>query len=223
MKIRGLLALAMMGLAVMAVAPAALAEEPGEKTIALINVGAVDNDTLEAVRAHLETFLMTKVRAVETQPDPTANLFDQGRKLIDLMTPEDVCFVALVAPANPIAEYSIVAPESRWALVNVNLLKPAEGAPDQFIFRLKKQAMRNIGFLFGIGYSKDPRGCNRPFVNLAELDQMGTTFDPKGFETYFEQATDLGLGRHIKRSEHWYKKHSSAPAGTNQPGATATP
>ena len=83
----------------------------------------------------------------------------------------------------------LVAPENRWALVNIAPIAK-EKRPAYFEARVKKELSRGLAYLCGAANSQYPRALTRGIVNHADLDKNPDLSLPvdviQRFKTYME-------------------------------------
>lgn len=110
----------------------------------------------------------------------------------------------------------LVAPENRWALVNVAPVAK-ERRPAYFEARVKKELTRGFSFLCGATNSQFPRALTRGIVDHADLDKnpdFGLPIDVlQRFRTYMET---LGVQPAVVATYRKACQEGWAPAPTNE-------
>ncbi len=176
------------------------------KSILLVNIQAVDTQTVESVRSFAEINLMVPVKSAElsvAQKNDT-DILSLARSCECLMTTQHVCRVLLVS--QPLTKESmIVAPDQNWAVINIAALKTTDKALRNG--RIERQVMRCIATMFGVGYTPDPHAVNKYITSVEQLDQMGRNFDPPSLEQFHNQAIARGMEVLTFRRRKWLIKH----------------
>ena len=184
---------------------------PRSKEIAVANAGGLDEEQAAALVSFLQSSLGVEVRLF-THNKPKirkAVLFALTESVRKVLTEKDEC-VVILSDLEGLVDSVVVSPDSRWAIVNTAALRAnADGA--KMLARTKKQAMRSVGFLFGIPYSLDPKCVQRPCPGLAALDKMGMTYTAPALAAFQMNAAQKGIGVPAARSIRWRKKHGKAP------------
>lgn len=110
----------------------------------------------------------------------------------------------------------LVAPESRWALVNIAALDSAGLPAAQLTERVQKEVWRAFGFVMGAANSAYVQCLMKPVFTPEDLDALRPkTLCPEPFGKIIEQAQKLGMK--LSRTTT-YKKAAEegwAPAPTN--------
>ena len=110
----------------------------------------------------------------------------------------------------------LVAPESRWALVNVAAVA-RERRPAFFEARVRKQLSRGFAYLCGAANSQYPMCLTRGIVDEADLDRNADHRLPvdlfQRFRTYMEP---LGVRPEVRTTYRQACKEGWAPAPTNE-------
>lgn len=110
----------------------------------------------------------------------------------------------------------LVAPENRWALINVAPIA-RERRPAYFEARVKKELTRGFSFLCGATNSQFPRALTRGIVDHADLDKnpdFGLPIDVlQRFRTYMET---LGVQPAVVATYRKACQEGWAPAPTNE-------
>jgi len=191
------------------------------KRIALVNAGAVDEDLFKKIHAHLESNLEVPVRSLSAPAGPTDDLLVQVRTWKALMTEDDVCFVVLANSARDVREYLLLAPDHRWAMVIANAVVPEDGDQNKYLWRLQRLCMRGVAFLFGMGFSPNARSVNAPCASLAELDMIGTNFDPPSHDKFLEEAMQRGLRPEVKEGPRRRRRKAAKSVPSTTEPSTA--
>lgn len=110
----------------------------------------------------------------------------------------------------------LVAPENRWALVNVAVIAK-EPRPAFFEARVKKELTRGFAYLCGAANSQYPRALTRGIVDHRDLDQNPDLRLPvdvmQRFRTYMET---LGVTPAVQVTYRKACQEGWAPAPTNE-------
>ena len=108
----------------------------------------------------------------------------------------------IVVCEDPDLPVMLVAPEAKWAVVNVTRL--AEGKPDDKTLedRFRKEMWRTFGYLMGAAHSMTP-GCLLSSVNdNADLDRLrAETVCPEPFGKIYNVAEKYGIP-HVKLANY---------------------
>jgi hypothetical protein len=185
-----------------------------------VNVQAVNAETLEKVRLFVQQTLNAPVRSAQAPGRVGEDILALGRSCIALMTTNDVCFVALVNPTARVKDPCVIVPDQCWAAVNVDAMKAGNASATVVLDRTERQVMRCIGFLFGVGFTPDPRAVNHPITAVEQLDQIGKGFDPPGIEKFWAEAQQRGMQSLVFKRKKWLVKHGflkDTPAQENKP------
>jgi len=147
----------------------------------------------------------TETRAA---PDPVAAAI---RALADTNTAAVV--VLADAPGYPAL---LLAPESRWALVNVDALAEG-GVPDALIEeRAAKELWRAFGYLMGAANSAFPQCVMKPVTSPTDLDALtAKAICPEPFAKILNHAQKLGMRTVRTTSYRKAVEEGWAPAPTN--------
>ena len=110
----------------------------------------------------------------------------------------------------------LVAPENRWAIVNIAPIA-TEQRPAYFEARVKKELTRGFSYLCGATNSQFPRALTRGIVDHADLDKnpdFGLPIDVlQRFRTYMET---LGVRPAVISTYRKACQEGWAPAPTNE-------
>lgn len=88
----------------------------------------------------------------------------------------------------------LIAPESRWAIVNVAALAKGGGSDELLALRTKKEILRAFGYVMGAGNSGYEACVMKPVFRLEELDALkGQTLGPDTLMKTANQATKMGI------------------------------
>ena len=167
-------------------------EESSAKTIAFVNAGGLHSELMEQVRSFVETELGMPVRAFSSTKEVHAQtLQDYAPLLFKEKAADDVCLVAFVWADDKIRKHLIIDHDIPVAVVNV---RPLLDRDDQkYCRRLQRQAMRGVGFLFGLRPAPDPRCVTHDYMTLAEMDRIGRNFCPPWLDRVRKEAEKRGL------------------------------
>lgn len=188
---------------------------PDEKTLAVINAGAVEPAVMADVFAYLEQELNVGLRLADVPASERVEPSMVAGECIKQLKATDVG--VLVLARLPLGAGSVVAaPDDRWVVLNVTPLLPKDGANDLLTARLKKQVLRAVALLTGVGFTLDVRAVNRSLLSIDELDQFGSNYDPPSQERFNQLADALGLIRHFRRPDRWYRLRNLPIPGADE-------
>ncbi len=110
----------------------------------------------------------------------------------------------------------LIAPESRWALVNVAALG-GKGVSDQVLAeRVQKETWRAFGYLMGAANSNFEHCLLKPVLAPADLDALKTkSICPEPFNKIMMQAQKLGMKPSRTTTYRKAVEEGWAPAPTN--------
>jgi len=110
----------------------------------------------------------------------------------------------------------LVAPESRWALVNVGALAGEGVSAPTLADRTRKEMSRAFGYLMGVAHSNQELCLLKPVLQPADLDGLkAQSLSPESFNKIMAHAQKLGM-KPVRAST--YRKaveEGWAPAPTN--------
>lgn len=173
--------------------PLEAAKPAAEKAIALVTAGAVDGALVARVKGFAETNLQVPVRLLAAQEATAETLDQEGQVLAKQMGPDDVCLVALVAPAAEAKAHGVMLPEQRVAVVNMTVLKPAGDDAETYGRRVEKEVMQGVGMLLGMPQCPNPQCAMSPYSTGEELDAKGRNFCPPCLDAFAKSAASKGL------------------------------
>jgi hypothetical protein len=88
----------------------------------------------------------------------------------------------------------LIAPESRWAIVNVETLAKGGASDELLALRTKKEILRAFGYVMGAANSGYEACVMKPVFKLEELDALkGQTLGPDTLMKTANQATKMGI------------------------------
>lgn len=88
----------------------------------------------------------------------------------------------------------LVAPESRWALVNVAALVDKNESDDKLAERVQKEIWRAFGYVMGAANSNFENCLLKPVFSLEDLDALKSKMIcPEAFNKVLAQAQKLGI------------------------------
>ena len=151
---------------------------PGEKAIALVRIGAVDDALVGRIRSFVESNLRVPVRVLPSQDVVGATLEDTARLAAELMGPDDAFVVALAGFGPEITTHGVSLPDIRAAAVNVTALQPADGDAERLARRVDRQVMQSIGMQIGMGVCPNPQCAMWVYTTEEELDAKGRNYCP---------------------------------------------
>ncbi|OQC18599.1 MAG: hypothetical protein BWX69_03290 [Planctomycetes bacterium ADurb.Bin069] len=110
----------------------------------------------------------------------------------------------------------LVAPESRWALVNVAALGGPDTAPDTLTERTRKEVWRAFGYLMGAAHSNFEACLMKPVLAPEDLDALkGKGLSPEPFNKILAHAQKLGIKPARMTTYRKAVEEGWAPAPTN--------
>jgi len=110
----------------------------------------------------------------------------------------------------------LIAPESRWALVNVAALGGPDTAPDTLAERTRKEVWRAFGYLMGAAHSNFEACLMKPVLAPADLDALiGKGLSPEPFNKILAHAQKLGIKPARMTTYRKAVEEGWAPAPTN--------
>lgn len=88
----------------------------------------------------------------------------------------------------------LIAPESRWAIVNVAALASAGTSSETLALRTKKEILRAFGYMMGAANSGYEACVMKPVFKLEDLDALkGQTLGPDILMKTANQASKMGI------------------------------
>ena len=88
----------------------------------------------------------------------------------------------------------LVAPESRWALVNVAALAGSGASAETLAERVQRETWRAFGYLMGAANSTSELCLMKPVFSAADLDALkARTLSPETFSKIMTQALKMGM------------------------------
>ena len=110
----------------------------------------------------------------------------------------------------------LVAPESRWALVNVAALGGADVPADKLAERVQKELWRAFGHLMGAANSNFEHCLLKPVFSPADLDALtAPSISPEPFLKIMVQARKMGIKSIGMSTYRKAVEEGWAPAPTN--------
>ena len=126
--------------------------------------------------------------------------------------------VAAVVVVGDSAGYPalLIAPESRWALVNVAALGGPDTAPDTLAERTIKEVWRAFGYLMGAAHSNFETCLMKPVLAPADLDALKVKcISPEPLNKILAHAQKLGIKPARMTTYRKAVEEGWAPAPTN--------
>jgi hypothetical protein len=110
----------------------------------------------------------------------------------------------------------LVAPENRWALVNVAALGGQDVAANKLTERLQKELWRAFAYVMGAANSNFEQCLLKPVLGVDDLDALkGKMISPESFNKILEQAQKLGMQPTRQVTYRKAVEEGWAPAPTN--------
>ena len=128
---------------------------------------------------------------------------------------KDTAAVVVIAD-SPGYPSLLVAPESRWVLVNVAALDGEGCSAERLAERTLKELWRAVGYLMGAAYSTNEHCVLKPVFSAADLDALETrTLCPEPFGKIMDQAKKLGMKLQRMTTYRKAVEEGWAPSPTN--------
>lgn len=173
-----------------AVLAGCMKQGPEEKTLTLVNTGAVEPQVLESIRKFAQEQLRVPVRIVEnpklSAPADFQTLEKAARKK---KSENDVAYIVVTALDSD--EHMKVFVESGVCVVNTRPLQCEDAS--KYAKRIQRMVMRSAAFVFGLEPTPDPFCVTRDYSSLEDLDRMGNNYSPPWQARYAEEAAKRGL------------------------------
>ena len=110
----------------------------------------------------------------------------------------------------------LIAPENRWAMVNVAALASEAASPETLAIRTQKEVWRAFGYLMGAAYSNFEGCLMKPVLSLEDLDALkGRSICPEPFNHIMAQGQKLGIKPQRVTTYRKAVEEGWAPAPTN--------
>ncbi|RUM88135.1 MAG: hypothetical protein DSZ24_04580 [Thermodesulfatator sp.] len=164
------------------------------RRILVVPIGRVFGPWLERFLQDLSNFWQAELELARPITPPAAAFHPRLRKffapyLVDYLRSLSrdvdyvlgVCGEELYSPRSPIV-FTEVSFSSQAALISARLLQEFLFGPEPenvFVERLRKEAIRALGHLLGLGPCSNPRCVMHPPSTLMEVDLKGTEFCPE--------------------------------------------
>ncbi len=163
----------------------------GEKTLTLVDTGAVDAGMLEQIRSFAQRELRVPVRITKETQLAAIDNFQSLEKAAQKK--KQACDAAYIVVANLSQDSHLeVFAESGIAIVNAQPLA-AGAAGDLYKKRVQRMVMRAAAFVFGLEPTPDPYCVTRDYRSLEDLDRMGNNYSPPWQARYAREAEKRGL------------------------------
>ena len=169
--------------------------------VAADTIGAVSGQMAEMLR------LLVVLKTIPSD-EPVA-------EALKALTDKDTAAVVVIAdtPGYPAL---LVAPENRWALVNVAALGGAGVTAETLADRTQKEVWRAFGYLMGAANSNFEHCLLKPVLVPADLDAFkAKSLSPEPFSKIMTHVEKLGMK--LQRTTTYRKavEEGGAPAPTN--------
>lgn len=110
----------------------------------------------------------------------------------------------------------LIAPENRWAMVNVSALADADTSSEILAERTQKEIWRAFGYLMGAANSNFQTCLMKPVFSTKDLDDLKVkSLCPEPFNKIMEQAQKLGIKPQRMTTYRKAVEEGWAPAPTN--------
>lgn len=124
--------------------------------------------------------------------------------------------VLLIVSDTPKYPSMLVAPESRWVVVNTAALASGNPASDVLASRLNKEIWRAFGMVLGGGVSSFPDCLMQPVFKVEQLDELkGKAISPDPLPRMLRTMTKLGIKPQRLTSYRKACEEGWAPMPTN--------
>ena len=165
---------------------------------------AAEASALEQVLAELRTFVKFSLEVKDGS--------------FDLVKPEVQGSASVFVVDDPALPMSLIAPESKWAMVNVAPLKAGEGAKPQFFkARTQKELMRALAYLMGSADSSYPGNIVGCVTKPEDLDQFTDYRLPVDVMTKFTKyVKGFGIEPYERTSYKKSVREGWGPQPTNE-------
>ena len=183
-------------------------EGSGRGKIVIVNTleDVTEGDYLVA----LDTFNCVMHLPIEIKSAPTASRPSQAevRRI-------GASLAIFVVEDRAQEESLLVAPESRWALVNVASLRSDQR--EQTVLRIRKEVLRAFSLLCGVANS-DRRGMvTGPVAGVSDLDKMRIVCIPlESYTRVLRYLSGMGVEPYIEATYETACQQGWAPAPTNK-------
>jgi hypothetical protein len=121
----------------------------------------------------------------------------------------------IVIHDTPDAPSLLVAPEARWALVNVAALAADKPSAEILVERVQKQQWRAFAYLAGAAGTNAKTCLMKPIVSPAELDALGKAPSMETISKIMANVAGLGINPARVTSYRRACEEGWAPAPTN--------
>ena len=173
------------------------APSKGTRMLALVNgQKAVDRSWVENVAETIRSGLQLPVAVCEKRPDNAG--------------------LVIEIKSNEYPATFVTAPESGYAMVNVNMLKKDAPNDELLKTRMTKELWRALVYMLGGGNDAQPVCLMKPVATLADLDALQSTCPcPMSFAVMLESARRFGVAPVRITSYRQAVAEGWAPAPTN--------
>lgn len=187
-------------------------EPKGNGRIGILNAQSrVSSDELEKTAKYVQKFgkLPVEVKSVK---------LNQGDRATTAMVDAAGVKVGLFVVDDPKCDLSIlIAPEARWAVVNVEALAKDKPSGELLAMRTRKQVARALCLLCGAGASQYPNTLLAPKKDYATLDRYKDEgLPPDVFMRMSYYMKDLGVHMIVRDTYAEACREGWAPPPTNQ-------
>lgn len=184
-------------------------ESSGPAILIMNTQTRVPTAALQSVPNYIQRILRLPCRIGDS---PTKEPIAEALK--SLASPQVAAVVVIGdAPGYPTL---LMAPESRWALVNVAALTSPGVSAEALNERVLKETWRAFGYLMGAGHSTGPGCLLKPVFSLSDLDQIKAKgISPEPFGKISAHAQKLGIQTSRITSYRKAVEEGWAPAPTN--------
>jgi len=180
---------------------------------ALLFLNAQTRVPANVIKAPVEQ-ISKSLRLSAVQRD-SPNAAEPIKAALEALQDKDVAAVVVVGDT---AEYPslLIAPESRWALVNVAALGSKGVSAETLADRINKEIWRAFGYLMGAAHSNFEACLMKPVLTPADLDALKVKgMSPEPFNKIMTHAQKLGMQPQRMTTYRKAVEEGWAPAPTN--------
>ena len=182
----------------------------GHGKVALVNASGLScDDDFAKVAADIGKYIRVKA---ETRKSPAVTLAGADAALAS-----SGAQAAVFGVADDALPRLLVAPEQRWAIVNLKALK--EGNPSDEVFgrRVRKELWRAFAMTCGATDTRTPDCALNPVVTLADLDRsLNDMISMERLNEIEEHMKKIGIEPFRRTSYRQACKEGWAPSPTNE-------
>jgi len=179
--------------------PASASAAKAGKTVAIYNLGGLDEAGLADSVAYFTKNVPLPVRAVTL---PVQTSLDAVLQAVDKARAENDGIVIALVSLKKVESMTLADPDHALVVVNIAAVKQASKKP---VF-INQSILRALATELGVGYSVDIHCVNRRVASPAELENLGGNFSPPALQQVLISAGEHGVNTTLPTRKH------SAPA-----------